>query len=687
LKRFYEASLRAIQVRKNATPELAAVQKKGRERGRGRWFLNGPGLIVAFLFVAGLVWIFNREPSAIPLKYGAFKQILLDKSVTFSNVRVRPNDIRGDIVTHDAVSGGQNDSPREAVSPFRTSRAGVEKDPNLLAILETAGISYQSEDDESPLKFAYSLFSYLLLLACVALIAFMLVRWLSGGNSPLTFGRSRHKLYAQTDMAVTFQDVAGIDEAVAELREVVDFLKTPEKYQALGGRIPKGVLLVGPPGTGKTLLAKAVAGEAEVAFFSLSGSDFVEMFVGVGAARVRDLFAQAESHAPCIIFIDELDALGKSRAGNMVGSHDEREQTLNQLLVEMDGFDSNRGVIIMAATNRPETLDAALLRPGRFDRTVVVDRPDIVGREAILKVHSRHVRLSSDVDLRHVASLTPGSVGADLANLVNEAALMAARSDKEMVTMADFDEAVERGAVGLKRKSRIMQDDEKQRVAYHEAGHALVACALPNTHPVHKVSIIPRGVGALGYVLRRPEDDRYLMTRSELESQIKVALGGTLAEEMIFGEVSNGATSDLQEASRIARSMVKEFGMSRLGRIHFGDQSSPSFLPVGPWTQEERGYSEPTAREIDLEIAKIIEDATVEVRTVLDSRRTSLEAVAVRLIEKEVIDGAELRELLEQYNPGPQLVPGSEAVEKSPPGTDGDESPPQDRILRVEESS
>src|SRR5262249_7495379 len=312
-------------------------------------------------------------------------------------------------------------------------------------------------------------------------------------------------------------------------------------------------------------------------------SDFVEMFVGVGAARVRDLFAQAESHAPCIIFIDELDALGKARAGSLPGSHDEREQTLNQLLVEMDGFDSNRGVIIMAATNRPETLDAALLRPGRFDRTVVVDRPDILGREAILKVHSRDVRLADNVDLRHVASLTPGSVGADLANLVNEAALMAARSDKEAVMMADFEEAIERGAVGLKRKSRIMQDDEKQRVAYHEAGHALVACALPNTSPVHKVSIIPRGVGALGYVLRRPEDDRYLMTRSELESQIKVALGGTLAEELIYGEISNGATSDLQEASRIARSMVMEFGMSRLGRIHYREQNGPAFLPGSPW--------------------------------------------------------------------------------------------------------
>src|SRR5207245_6959473 len=316
------------------------------------------------------------------------------------------------------------------------------------------------------------------LLISLGIALFLAVRWLSGGSSPLTFGRSRHKLYAQKDLHISFQDVAGIDEAVAELREVVDFLKTPGKYQALGGRIPKGVLLVGPPGTGKTLLAKAVAGEADVPFFGMSGSDFVEMFVGVGAARVRDLFAQAENRAPCIIFIDELDALGKTRGGNPMGGHDEREQTLNQLLVEMDGFDSNRGVIIMAATNRPEILDAALLRPGRFDRTVVVDRPDIVGREAILRVHVRNVRLGA-VDLRHVASLTPGSVGADLANLVNEAALMAARNGKDAVTRVEFDEAIERMAVGLERKSRIMQDEEKRRVAYHEAGHAPVACALP----------------------------------------------------------------------------------------------------------------------------------------------------------------------------------------------------------------
>jgi cell division protease FtsH len=640
------------------------VQKRGKDRGRP-WLTNSPWLLLITLAVFGVSWfVVNREPLAIPLKYGELKQVLQAPGASFQRVKVGRTEIRGEIVTRDPLSDGEQNGYFLNHVTFRTPRLGLEMDADLQERLDAKiGAGYQGEEEESALKSISSvMFSFILLLA-FGVAAFMVVRWLSGGSSPLTFGRSRHKLYAQKDLQITFQDVAGIEEAVAELREVVDFLKTPQKYQALGGRIPKGVLLVGPPGTGKTLLAKAVAGEAEAPFFSLSGSDFVEMFVGVGAARVRDLFAQAENRAPCIIFIDELDALGKTRGGSAIGGHDEREQTLNQLLVEMDGFESNRGVILMAATNRPETLDPALLRPGRFDRTVVVDRPDILGREAILKVHTRHVILGPDVDLRHVASLTPGSVGADLANLVNEAALMAARSNKVTVNMAEFDEAIERGTVGLERKSRIMQDEEKQRVAYHEAGHALVACALPNTHPVHKVSIIPRGVGALGYVLSRPEDDRYLMTQSELESQIKVALGGTIAEELIFREVSNGATSDLEKCSRIARSMVKEFGMSRMGRIYFREQGGPAFLAGASFGDNERDHSEQTAREIDMEVRKIIDDATEEVRAILQSRREALEAVAQRLIEKEVIDGAELRHILEQQSTGPQLVPGSLAVE------------------------
>lgn len=638
------------------------MQRRGKERGR-TWM---SGTSVFFLLMAGaaiLLWLLGHEPPPRNLTYGELMQILAaeDPAVRFQNVHVGRSEIRGEIVTADTVSDGKLIPGRQVdIRPFRT-RTGLAADPELLRRLnERVGPGYQGEEDDSALRGLYSMIISLLGLALMVAVGIFLIRWITGGSSPLTFGRSRHKLYAEEDNKITFQDVAGIDEAVAELREIVDFLKSPLKYQALGGRIPKGVLLVGPPGTGKTLLARAVAGEADVPFFSMSGSDFVEMFVGVGASRVRDLFSQAENRAPCIIFIDELDALGKTRGGSAIGGHDEREQTLNQLLVEMDGFDSNRGVIIMAATNRPETLDAALLRPGRFDRTVVVDRPDINGREAILKVHIRNVKLGENVDLRHVASLTPGSVGADLANLVNEAALLAARKDKEAVAMADFDEAIERGAVGLERKSRIMQAEEKQRVAYHEAGHALVTCALPNTHPVHKVSIIPRGVGALGYVLRRPEEDRYLVTRSELESHIKVSLAGTLAEEIVYGEISNGATSDLENANQIARSMVTEFGMSRLGRVSFRSQGN-AFLPGG-WPEGDKKYSEETAREIDVEVRKIIDDATHEVRSILCARRDTLEALAQRLIEKEVIDGSELRALLESLDPRPKLVPGSDAI-------------------------
>jgi len=641
------------------------VQKRGKEKGRP-WLNNGSWLILFILVTAGFYWLVYHDQGGIALKYGELKQVLHDPSVTFQKVQAEHAEVLGEIVTRDHVTDGTETSQLVTKQRFHTSRLGLENDTSLPAELDRAAPSYQGQEDDSAIKSISSLvLSFLLLVALIG-AAFFLIRWLAGGSSPLTFGRSKHKLYAEKDLHITFQDVAGIDEAVAELREVVDFLKTPEKYQALGGRIPKGVLLVGPPGTGKTLLAKAVAGEADVPFFSLSGSDFVEMFVGVGAARVRDLFAHAESRAPCIIFIDELDALGKTRGGSAVGGHDEREQTLNQLLVEMDGFDSNRGVIIMAATNRPETLDSALLRPGRFDRTVVVDRPDIVGREAILHVHARNVRLAPDVDLRHVASLTPGTVGADLANLVNEAALMAARNSRQAVTMAEFDEAVERGAIGLERKSRIMHADEKQRVAYHEAGHALVACALPNTDPVHKISIIPRGVGALGYVLQRPEDDRHLRTQSELESDIKVCLGGTLAEELIYREISNGATSDLERASHIARRMVKEFGMSRLGRVFFREQGGLPFLPGATFGSGEREYSEQTAREIDMELRKILSDATEEVRAILQGRRASLEAVAQRLVEKEVIDASELRQILELHSPGPKLVPGSLAVPVAP---------------------
>ena len=506
-------------------------------------------------------------------------------------------------------------------------------------------------------------------------LVYFMLRRLLGAGSPMSFGRSRGKLYAQEDLGVTFNDVAGIDEAVEEVREVVDFLRSPEKYQRLGGRIPKGVLLVGPPGTGKTLLAKAIAGEAGVPFFSLSGSDFVEMFVGVGAARVRDMFQQAESKAPCIIFIDELDALGKSRGTSIVGGHDEREQTLNALLVEMDGFASNAGVIVMAATNRPETLDQALLRPGRFDRHVLVDRPDIKGREDILKVHVKNVKLDPAVDLKEVAAITPGFVGADLANLVNEAALLAARSEKQSVGMKEFNEGVERVTAGLEKKQRVMNDDEKLRVAYHESGHALVAYSLPNTDPVHKVSIIPRGLAALGYTMQRPEGDRFLMTQSELDSRMQVLLAGTIAEEIIYNDVSTGAQNDLERATAIARSMVMEYGMSRLGRVNYKDTNRSPFLAISGGEESVRRCSEQTMREIDQEVRRFLDESIEKVRHILDVRRGALEALTRRLIEVESIDATELKRIIEETSPGPLVVPGTDAALRLAAGEQAAETP------------
>ncbi|MAT72008.1 MAG: hypothetical protein CMJ58_21090 [Planctomycetaceae bacterium] len=511
-----------------------------------------------------------------------------------------------------------------------------------------------------------ALLSYLpilMLTGMFILLMIIMLRRMGGAGSPMAFGRSRGKLYAQEDIEVTFDDVAGIDEAVDELREVVDFLKNPERYHRLGGRIPKGVLLVGPPGTGKTLLAKAVAGEAGVPFFSLSGSDFVEMFVGVGAARVRDMFQQAEQRSPCIVFIDELDALGKTRGSGQIGGHDEREQTLNALLVEMDGFGTNSGIIIMGATNRPETLDPALLRPGRFDRHVLVDRPDIAGREEILQVHLQNIKVDENVDVKRVAAITSGFVGADLANIVNEAALLAARNGKKAVGMEELNEAVERSAAGLEKKSRIMHDDEKQRVAYHETGHALVAWSLPNTDPVHKVSIIPRGIGALGYVMQRPEYDRFMWTKEQLESQIKVCLGGTVAEEIIYdGDIGNGATSDLERATEIARSMVMDYGMSPLGRVKYRENNRNQFL--GGDFGGSQMHSEQTAREIDEQVKRIIDDNLQRVRGILSERRDTLEAVTAELIKSETIDGDDFKRIMEENSRGARIVPGTEAEPK-----------------------
>ncbi len=556
-----------------------------------------------------------------------------------------------------ATAAADNATPVR-VNHFYVPTLGISDDQQskLTERLIAKGVSFGG--DEAPSEWQ-GVLTLLVIPLLILMFMIFLFRRISGAGTAMSFGRSRGKLFAQEDVGITFDDVAGIDEAVEELREVVEFLRNPGKYQALGGRIPRGVLLVGPPGTGKTLLAKAVAGEAGVPFYSLSGSDFVEMFVGVGAARVRDMFQQAAQRSPAIIFIDELDALGKVRGSGMPGGHDEREQTLNALLVEMDGFGSDQSVIVMGATNRPETLDPALLRPGRFDRHVLVDRPDINGRHAILKVHAAKIKMDGNVNLHYIAKLTPGFVGADLANLVNEAALLAARKNKTKVTMKEFEEGIERVVAGLEKQTRIIPEDEKRRVAYHECGHALVATSLPNTDPVHKISIIPRGFGALGYMLQRPEDERQLITQSELESRICVLLGGITAEMQVFNETSTGAQNDLQRATEIARRMVTDFGMSpKLGRVHYSETTRSPFLGTSITTSEQQ-HSEDTIREIDLEIKRIIDESAATVEEIISSRRDILEHMAKKLIETEVMDADQLKEILDQYKTGPQIKPGT----------------------------
>ncbi len=578
-------------------------------------------------------------------------------------VRIRLSNLRDVEMGESAVTGKVDReilTPKESESKVETKDFRTEFLPTESIVDELSGLMEKHHIASSFAERSLLKDNGPLLLLTVLLIVFFVImmRRLTGAGSPMSFGRSRGKLYAQEDLGVTFNDVAGIDEAVEEVKEVVDFLSHPEKYQKLGGRIPKGVLLVGPPGTGKTLLAKAVAGEAGVPFFSLSGSDFVEMFVGVGAARVRDMFSQAEAKAPCIIFIDELDALGKTRGNSAIGGHDEREQTLNALLVEMDGFASNAGVIVMAATNRPETLDQALMRPGRFDRHVLVDRPDIRGREAILKVHVKQVKLDESVELSDIAGITPGFVGADLANLVNEGALLAARAEKTKVGMQEFNEGVERVTAGLEKKLRVMRLDEKHRVAFHEAGHALVAFSLPDTDPVHKVSIIPRGLAALGYTMQRPDGDRFLMTQTELESRIQVLLAGTMAEELVYTDISTGAQNDLERATEIARSMVMEYGMSRMGRVNYRDSNTSPFL-AGAGEETNRSHSERTSREIDEEVKRIIDESLEKVRHILEVRRNALDKLTARLIEIESVDADELKRIIDDSTDGPFVVGGT----------------------------
>ena len=524
---------------------------------------------------------------------------------------------------------------------FFSGRQGLDVDAEyFFETFEKAGFSDVRAKGEPGFleKHGASLFSFLVILG---LLFFLLKRL--GANSIL-FRSGKDSLIAHENVHVSFQDVAGVDEAVEELKEVVDFLRNPGKYQALGGRIPKGVLLIGPPGTGKTLLAQAVAGEANVPFFCLSGSDFVELYVGVGAARVRDLFERAKKLSPAIIFIDELDALGKSRSDSFTsGGHEEREQTLNALLVEMDGFTPNSGIIVLAATNRPETLDSALLRSGRFDRQVLVDRPDLQGREEILNIHSKNVALSSDLNLKEIASLTSGFVGADLATLVNEAALLAARTDKTCVGKDEFNEAIERITTGLEKKRRALRQEEKERVAYHECGHALVAYLTPHADQVHKISIVPRGFAALGYTLQRPDEDRRLATKSELQAQLLTLLAGSIAEELFLKEASTGSQNDLERATEIARKMVVLFGMSQLGRVAFQTERD-SFLDKGFLTRE---YSETTAREIDLEVSSIIENSCEIVKKLLMEHEETMFKLVARLLEVETLDGKEMKEIVE----------------------------------------
>ncbi len=560
------------------------------------------------------------------IPYSSFLGLLQEGKVT--EIAVSENEIQGKMIT-----------PEGKEQKFKSVRV----DPELSEMLQDYKVTFKGEIEAN---YAQNVLSWVLPIVLLVAVWYFVIRRMSG-NQPgfMSIGKNKAKIYMEDELNIRFDDVAGVDEAKQELVELIDFLKHPAKFSELGGKIPKGILLVGPPGTGKTMLAKAVAGESGVPFFSLSGSDFVEMFVGLGAARVRDLFVQAKQKAPCIIFIDELDSLGKARGAGFNGGHDEREQTLNQLLSEMDGFDAKVGVILMAATNRPEILDPALLRPGRFDRHVVVDRPDKAGRIMILKVHMKNIKMDESVNIEKIAGMTPGMSGADLANLVNEAALMAVRGGKKAVGMIEFEEAVERVVAGLEKKNRVINTKEREIVAYHEMGHAIVALALPGTDPVHKISIIPRGVAALGYTMQVPTQDRFLLSRTELLNRVASLLGGRAAEAIVFGDVSTGAHNDLSRATDIARSMVKEYGMSeKLGQIYLSSGKGGRFLNAdSPGDAHE--YSEETARAIDAEIRSIIHSQYEAALSILQQRRDVLKQGALVLLEKEKIDREEIEEL------------------------------------------
>lgn len=593
--------------------------KKNTQFHIGYWIAAAAGLLL-FQYIAAM------SQQVVELPYSEFETYLKDGKI--AEVAVSDNYLQGTF--KQPLSSGQ--------TRFVTTRV----DPDFAKQLQDSGVEFTGRIESNLLG---NVLSWVVPIALFfGLWYFLMKRMGAGAGGLMQIGKSRAKVYVETDIKVTFDDVAGVDEAVDELREIVEFLSNPVEYGRLGGKMPKGVLLVGPPGTGKTLIARAVAGEAKVPFFSISGSEFVEMFVGVGAARVRDLFEQARAKAPAIIFIDELDALGRARgAGPMMGGHDEKEQTLNQLLVELDGFDSSTGVVLLAATNRPEILDPALLRAGRFDRQVLVDRPDKPGRIKILGIYMKKAKLAADVDAEQVAALTPGFTGADLANLVNEATLLATRRKGDDVTMDDFNNAIERIVAGLEKRNRLLNPKEREIVAYHEMGHALVAMALPGADIVHKVSIIPRGVGALGYTIQRPTEDRFLMTREELENKMAVLLGGRAAEKVVFDHLSTGAADDLAKVTDIARAMVTRYGMSeRLGHVAL-ENDQRSYLGTNLMTGASvRDYGEATANEIDEEVREIIEKAFQRTVSLLAERREILERSARRLLEKETLDEADL---------------------------------------------
>ena len=540
--------------------------------------------------------------------------------------------------------------------------------PGIIDVLQEAGVAIEVKESNTPawLSFLINASPFILLFG---FWIFMMRQMQAGGNKALSFGKSRARLLTSQQKKITFKDVAGVEEAKEELQEVIEFLREPQKFQKLGGRIPKGVLLVGPPGTGKTLMARAVAGEANVPFFSISGSDFVEMFVGVGASRVRDLFEQGKKSAPCIIFMDEIDAVGRHRGAGLGGGHDEREQTLNQLLVEMDGFDSNEGVILIAATNRPDVLDPALLRPGRFDRRVVVNRPDVRGREGILRVHTRKVPLANDVDLHVLARGSPGFSGADLANLVNEAALFAARQNRKVVTMHDFELAKDRVMMGAERRSMMLTDEEKKNTAYHEAGHALVAAMVPHADPIHKVTIIPRGV-ALGVTMQLPLDDKHTYTKDFLKGRLAILMGGRIAEEMFLDHMTTGAGNDIEQATEMARQMVCEWGMSSLGPLTFGKKEEQIFL--GREIAQHRDYSEATAIRIDAEVGNLVETAYDQAKKIIADHSDALVRMAEALLEREVLDGNDVRALVE----------GRELPEVSTPEEEVEPTPTPQQVLR-----